>query len=130
MPLSRACCVRIMCGLILVTPALATANSQRFDIPAQPLPSALKAFAAQTHIQVLDVYKDVAQISAHAVRGELDSRKALEELLLDTRREAVYRSDAEVTIRPFRPASEPDVRSAARKRRMPRKSIKNQDLSY
>ena len=114
MPLSRACCVRIVCGLILVAPALAAANSLRFDIPAQPLPSALKAFAAQAHVQLLYVYKDVAQISGHAVRGELDSRKALEELLLHTGLEAVYRSDTEVTIRPSRPMPAPAARGLRR----------------
>jgi len=87
-------------GLLFSAPGLAlAANSQRFDIPAQPLPSALKVLAAQAHIQLFYVYSVVAKERGNAVRGELDTRQALAELLRDTGLEAVYTSDTEVTIR-------------------------------
>src|SRR5207237_6471601 len=61
--------------------------------PAQPLPSALKAFAAQAHIQLFYVYSVVADTRGNAVQGELDTREALAALLRNTGLEAVYSSD-------------------------------------
>src|SRR5579872_7177053 len=87
-------------GLLFSAPGLAlAANPQWFDIPGQPLPSALRALAAQAHIQLFYVYSVVAKKRGNAVRGELDTRQALEELLRDTGLEAVYTSDTEATIR-------------------------------
>lgn len=85
--------------MILAMPQLVLADVQRFDIPAQPLPAALKAFAAQAHIQLLYVYNVVAEGRGNAVRGELETREALQELLTGTGFEAAYVSDTEVTIR-------------------------------
>ena len=96
----RACFGWLACGLLASAPALAVADSQRFDIPAQPLPAALKAFAAQAHIQLFYVYSVVANARGKAIQGELDTHEALEELLRDTGLQAVYQSDSEVTIRP------------------------------
>ncbi len=87
------------CTLLAGAPAIGLAESQAFDIPAQPLPAALKAFAAQAHVQLLYVYSAVAKSSGHAVHGDLDSRTALTELLRDTGFEAAFTSDREVTIR-------------------------------
>jgi outer membrane receptor for ferric coprogen and ferric-rhodotorulic acid len=89
----------VMCGLMLGTPHLVLADAQQFDISAQPLPAALKAFAAQAHIQILYVYNVVAVGRGNAVRGELDTHEALAELLKGTGFEAVYTSETEVTIR-------------------------------
>jgi outer membrane receptor for ferric coprogen and ferric-rhodotorulic acid len=84
---------------MLATSQLAMADAQRFDIPAQPLPAALKAFAEQAHMQLLYVYDVVAEGRSNAVRGELDRREALAQLLRGTGFEAAYVSDTEVTIR-------------------------------
>ncbi len=89
----------LVCGVILVMPRLAMADAERFDIPAQPLPSALKAFAEQAHMQLLYVYNVVAYGRSNAIRGELDRHQALDELLRGTGFEAAYVSDTEVTIR-------------------------------
>src|SRR3569833_2671626 len=89
----------LICGMVAGAPALASADFQRFDILVQSLPAALKAFAAQAHIQLLYVYNVVAEGHGNAVRGELDSRQALVELLRDTGFEAAYVSETEVTIR-------------------------------
>ncbi len=89
----------IACGLLASAPVLAVADSQRFDIPAQAMPAALKAFAAQAHIQLFYVYSVVANARGNAVQGELDTHQALKELLRNTGLEAVYGSDSEVTIR-------------------------------
>jgi iron complex outermembrane recepter protein len=96
----RACFAWLAYGLLSSAPVLAVADSQRFDIPAQPLPAALKAFAAQAHIQLFYVYSVVANARGNAIQGELDTHQALTELLRDTGLQAVYRSESEVTIRP------------------------------
>jgi len=87
------------CACFLGASALAAADSQTFDIPAQPLPSALKAYAEQSHVQLLYVYSAVANASGNAVHGDLDTHQALNELLRNTGFEAAYTSDREVTIR-------------------------------
>src|SRR5438552_13114033 len=99
MTFGRGGCGWVMCAIISAAPSPASADPQQFDIPAQPLPSALKAFAAQAHVQLLYVYDVVAGGRGNAVRGELDARKALAELLRGTGFEAIYASDTEVTIR-------------------------------
>jgi iron complex outermembrane receptor protein len=95
----RGRCPAVICGLILGVPNLASADALVFDIPAQPLPSALKAFAAQAHVQLLYVYSVVASGRSNAVRGNLETREALDVLLRGSGFEAAYASDTEVTIR-------------------------------
>ena len=89
----------MICGILLGAPLLARAEPQHFDIPAQPLPAALRAFASQAHVQLLYVYNVVVNGRGNAVRGELDVRRALDELLRGTGFEAAYTSDTEITIR-------------------------------
>jgi len=79
----RTCCVWVAYALLFSVPTLAVADSQQFDIPAEALPSALKAFAAQAHIQVFYVHSEVANARSYAVRGELDTCEALQDLLRD-----------------------------------------------
>jgi hypothetical protein len=86
-------------GLLITAPALALADSARFDIAAQPLPAALKAFASQAHMQLLYQYNAVRNAHGNAVSGDLEKHSALEQLLRNTGLEAVYSSDSEVTIR-------------------------------
>src|SRR5580698_7867454 len=88
-------------GLLISIPALAMADSARFSIPAQALPSALKEFALQSHMQLLYVYGAVQNLKGNPVRGDLEKREALEQLLRNTGLEAVYSSDNAVTIRPI-----------------------------
>src|SRR3954447_20227134 len=95
----RGGCSWAACACFIGASGLAVADSQSFDIPAQPLPSALKAFAAQSHVQLLYVYNAVANASGNAVHGDLDTHQALNELLRNTGFEAAYTSDREVTIR-------------------------------
>jgi iron complex outermembrane recepter protein len=88
-------------GLALSVPAVAFANSVRFDIPAQPLSAALQRFAAQSHMQLLYESSSVTAVTANAVSGELDTHAALELLLRGTGLEAVYSSQNGATIRPI-----------------------------
>ncbi|MDY6946772.1 MAG: hypothetical protein SXG53_13700, partial [Pseudomonadota bacterium] len=55
--LSRRSTLRVgVIGLLLASPLPAWADAVRFDIPAQPLPAALQAFAVQSNMQLLYVY--------------------------------------------------------------------------
>jgi outer membrane receptor protein involved in Fe transport len=113
-----------LCG----APALAIADSQSFDIPAQPLTSALKTFAAQSHVQLLYVYSAVANSTGNAVHGDLDTREALAELLRNTGFEAAYTSDREVTIRRVSGESAADA-AAAGTRAKPVRAAKDESRS-
>lgn len=92
-------------GLLLTLPVLAMADSVRFNIPAQPLPAALKAFAAQASMQLLYRFEAVESATANAVIGEFDKRAALKILLDGTGLEAIYSKDNAATIRPARAQS-------------------------
>lgn len=91
----------IAAGALLTVPALALADSARFDIPAGSLPQALKAFATQAHMQLLYQYDAVKSAHGNAVSGEFDKHAALEQLLRNSGLEAVYASDTAATIRPI-----------------------------
>jgi iron complex outermembrane receptor protein len=95
-------------GLSLTIPAMAMADSARFDIAAQPLPTALKAFATQAHMQLLYQYSTVANAKGNAVNGDLEKHAALEQLLKNSGLEVIYSSDSAATIRPVH---ETDIRS-------------------
>jgi len=86
-------------GLILATPGKASADPARFDIAAQPLPTALKSFAAQAKMQLLYRYDIVSHATASPVTGQLERHAALELLLRGTGLEAVYSNDTTATIR-------------------------------
>src|SRR5271168_3213943 len=86
-------------GLILATPGTASADPSRFDIAAQPLPTALKTFAAQAKMQLLYRYDIVSHATATPVTGQLERHVALELLLRGTGLEAVYSNDNTATIR-------------------------------
>src|SRR5882724_7050690 len=86
-------------GLILATPGKANADPARFDIAAQPLPNALKNFAAQAKMQLLYRYDVVSHATASPVTGRLEKHAALERLLQGTGVEAVYSNDNTATIR-------------------------------
>jgi TonB-dependent receptor len=66
-------------ALVSAAPALAQARS--FAIPAQPLKIALNLFGEQSGLQILVADDVVAGRSSTAVRGSLDPRRALEQLL-------------------------------------------------
>src|ERR1700723_2601065 len=86
-------------GLILATPGTASADPARFDIVAQPLPTALKNFAAQAKMQLLYRYDIVSHATASRVTGQLEKHAALDLLLRGTGLEAVYSNDNTATIR-------------------------------
>src|SRR3984957_2378155 len=86
-------------GLMLAAPGSAAADPARFDISAEPLPHALKQFAAQAKMQLLYRYAVVSHATATPVTGQLEKHAALERLLQGTGLEAVYSDANTATIR-------------------------------
>ena len=75
--------VLLFASLMLALPPVARAagGARRFDIPAQPLGSALDEFARQADVTLLFSSTLVARASTSGVRGELPVRAALGRLL-------------------------------------------------
>jgi iron complex outermembrane receptor protein len=94
-------------GLLLATPGEASADPARFDIAPQPLPDALKNFAAQAKMQLLYRYDVVSHATANPVTGQLEKRAALEQMLRGTGLEAVYSGENSATIRLISTAGKP-----------------------
>jgi iron complex outermembrane recepter protein len=90
------CCV----GIALAWPALALADTARFEIKAEPLPAALKAFAQQAHMQLLYEYAIVQDVRGNSVIGIIEKHAALKKLLRNTGLEVVFTSANAATIKP------------------------------
>lgn len=90
-------------GLLLTTPGRANADPAHFAIGAQPLPDALKNFAAQAKMQLLYRYDVVRNATATPVAGQLEKHAALEQMLQGTGLVAIYSGENTATIRPVTP---------------------------
>jgi TonB-dependent receptor len=86
-------------GLMLAIPNSASADPAKFSIAAQPLPTALKNFAAQAKMQLLYRYDLVSHATASPIAGDLEKHAALDAMLKGTGLEAVYSSENTATIR-------------------------------
>jgi len=73
-----------------------------FDIPAQPLSSALELFSRQAGVQILFPYDRTAARRSDAIRGRMTAEAALLRLLAGSGLEVVTRTADRVTIRPTR----------------------------
>src|ERR1700689_3167588 len=100
-------------GWLLAAPGSASADPARFDISAQPLPNALKNFAAQAKMQLLYRYDVVSHATATPVTGQLEKHAALERLLQGTGLVAVYSDENTATIRVISSADKPGARTKA-----------------
>ena len=100
-------------GLMLAAPGSASADPARFDITAEPLPNALKHFAAQAKMQLLYRYDVVSHATATPVTGQLEKHAALERLLQGTGLEAVYSDANTATIRVISAADKPGAGTKA-----------------
>lgn len=98
--------------LALACPAPALADTARFEIRAEPLSDALKAFAQQAHMQLLYEYALVRNVRGNPVMGVIEKHRALKDLLRNTGLEAVFSSDDAATIRPIPASSSAPERSA------------------
>src|SRR5215213_4144321 len=88
-------------GLLLTTPGMAHADPAQFDIGPQPLPDALKNFAAQAKMQLLYRYDVVRNATANPVTGQLEKHAALEQMLRGTGLVAIFSGADTATIRPL-----------------------------
>src|ERR1700731_197675 len=95
----RMAALHALACALLATPGRASADPARFDIAAQPLPTALKNFASQAKMQLLYRYDIVSHATASPVTGQLEKHAALEQLLRGTGLEAVYSNESTATIR-------------------------------
>src|SRR6266850_1440842 len=114
-PVRKAVLQALACasGLVLAAPGRASADSAQFDIAAQPMPSALKNFAAQAKMQLLYRYDVVGRATAKPVAGRLEKHVALEKLLQGTGLEAIYSDGNIATIRPAATEEKPVPASKA-----------------
>lgn len=94
-------------GLLLATPGSANADPAQFDIGPQPLPDALKNFAAQAKMQLLYRYDVVRNATANPVTGQLEKHAALEQMLRGTGLVAIYSGADTATIRPISTEKKP-----------------------
>jgi len=109
----RSCDLRLLIVLLGAPVALAQATHQ-FDLPAQPLAESLRAIAAQTGTNILFDSKDVKDLEAAALHGNLTLNEAIKRTLARSRLEAESATPTTVIIRPTlaRPA-EPAPRRAS-----------------
>ncbi len=100
-------------SLLLVMSGAGKAGSpdvcRRFDVPAQPLATALIAFGRQANLQVLTDGAAVARVRSPGVRGCLPPQVALADLLRGTGLGFAFSGAATVAVTPLatRPASRP-----------------------
>lgn len=80
--------------------ARASANPESFDIAAQAMPSALRAFAAQAHVQLLFDYKALARLRTVPVKGRMQTNEALILLLKGSGYTFQQVNDRTIAIRP------------------------------
>ncbi len=85
-------------GLLLTKHATAEPATVQFNIPAQSVSSALRAFARQANVQLLVSTQGLEAIQANAVVGSLEPHVALQALLAGTGLRAQYRPDSTVTV--------------------------------
>jgi len=100
-------------GLMLAAPGSASADPAKFDITAEPLPNALKHFAAQAKMQLLYRYDVVSHATATPVTGQLEKHAALDRLLQGTGLVAVYSDANTATIRVISAAEKPGASTKA-----------------
>jgi len=99
-----------------ISPALAqTADTAvGFDIPSQPLGTALNSLAVQANLQIFFEQEPVAGLRAPAVSGTMTAKQALQVLLANTTLGFVQNSDGTLVVSP-RPksASRPPARKSS-----------------
>lgn len=97
----KVCEQALICSaaVLLAAPALASSDPVAFDIAAQPLVPALRAFAEQSNMQLMYKHEAVENAQANTLVGSFDKHEALQKLLRGTGLEIVFTSDDVATIR-------------------------------
>ena len=99
--------VAVLLLALLSIPALAVDPERRveFDIPAQPLSSAVVAFSRQAGVQVVASSKDLEGISSVAVKGRYSLREAVQRMLESSGLSAAFNGENAVAIKRVNDAS-------------------------
>jgi len=74
----------IVLGSALILPARASAEPVDFNLPPQPVASALLDFARQARVEILFSYDELRQVRSTEVSGRFDPEEALSRLLRGT----------------------------------------------
>jgi len=104
-----------LCGALAPAAARAGDSAQQttFEIPAQPLESALRTLAKQADIQILFSPGITAGINAPAINGAMSAREALNALLKSTALEFTVQDKDTVVVRPRRSTTPTPAKPAA-----------------
>jgi iron complex outermembrane recepter protein len=86
--------------LLLGTPVALAQATHQFDLPAQPVADSLRAIAAQTGANILFDSKDVKDLEAAALHGNLTLNEAIKRTLARSRLQAESATPTTVLIRP------------------------------
>lgn len=101
-----ACAISaIISPIAFSTPARAETreiSTINFDIPSQPLPSALNAYAKQAGIQIFFPSKQIATIPSAPLKGALTGEEALRRLIAGSGLEVAQRSGGTIMLRQAR----------------------------
>jgi hypothetical protein len=99
----------LLCGaaMLALTATAAHAADKQFDLPAQPAVSSIPMFARQAGIQILAPTDQLAGINTPALKGDLDRKVALRELLKGTPLVVASDDGATVVLRVADKAAEP-----------------------
>lgn len=89
--------------------ALAQPATMEFDIPAQPLESALRQMASKHGVQILFLPEDMKGLTTPGLKGRFTPRQAIEELLKGTGLVASFNGQDTIVVKPradeMRPAT-------------------------
>lgn len=83
-------------ALSLATPTFA--QMRNFDMPAQPMRTAINQVAQQSGLQIVAAEEDVAQLQAKPLKGALDARAAVRQLIAGTELEIVADDGRTLTL--------------------------------
>ncbi|QLF93484.1 TonB-dependent siderophore receptor [Pseudomonas sp. ABC1] len=110
--LRRAIAFATLLGCTL--PALAAEQPARFDIPAQPLDSALTRFADQAGLRILFTSDDVAGLDGNPLNGSFPPSQALQRLLQGSGYGFQFVDEKTLTLRKLQEGSGPVELDATR----------------
>ncbi len=86
--------------VLLGAPVALAQATHRFDLPEQPLGDSLRAIAARTGTNILFDSKDVKDLEAEALHGDLTLSEAIRRTLAPTRLEVESATPTTIIVRP------------------------------
>lgn len=83
---------------VLAFAAPAVAQTRNFDIPAQPMRTAINQVAQQSGLQIVAAEEDVVRLQAKPLKGAIDARAAVRQLIAGTDLEIVADDGRTLTL--------------------------------